>query len=85
MSNSFTIAEGSDYVIVDDIDKDGKADIYFYSRFFKNNYSSGALASTHFTGYNNTNVNEGGLGISAPDINADGYPEIILGSWWSHF
>jgi hypothetical protein len=85
LSNSFTIAEGSDYVIVDDIDKDGKADIYFYSRFFKNNYSSGALASTHFTGYNNTNVNEGGLGISAPDINADGYPEIILGSWWSHF
>jgi hypothetical protein len=84
LSNSITINEGSSLVIVDDIDKDGKNDIYFYNRFFKNNYTSGALLSSHFTGFTNSQVNEGGLGISAPDINADGYPEIILGSWWSH-
>ena len=84
MSNSITINEGSNLVIVDDIDKDGISDFYFYNRFFKNNYTSGTLSSSNFTGYTNSQVNEGGLGISAPDINADGYPEIILGSWWSH-
>ncbi len=86
LSNAFTINEGGDFVIVDDIDKDGKNDIYFYNRCFKNNYTTGTLASTHFTGYTNNQVGEGGgVGVSAPDINADGYPEIILGSWWSHF
>ncbi len=86
LSNAFTINEGSDFLIVDDIDKDGKNDIYFYNRFFKNSYSTGTLASANFTAYTNTQVGEGGgVGISAPDINADGYPEIILGSWWSHF
>ena len=84
LSNSITINEGSNLVIVDDIDKDGKVDLYFYNRFWKNNYSSGTLTSANFTGFTNSQVNEGGLGISAPDINADGYPEIILGSWWSH-
>jgi hypothetical protein len=86
LSNAFTINEGSDFVIVDDLDKDGKNDIYFYNRFFKNNFSTGTIASTHFTAYTNSQVGEGGgVGISSPDINADGYPEIILGSWWSHF
>jgi hypothetical protein len=85
LSNAFTINEGSDFVIVDDIDKDGKNDIYFYNRFLKNNYTSGTLASSNFTAYTNNQVGEGGgVGVSAPDINADGYPEIILGSWWSH-
>jgi hypothetical protein len=85
LSNAFTINEGNVYLIVDDIDKDGKVDLYFYNRFFKNNYSTGSIASSNFTGFTNSLVDEGGLGISAPDINADGYPEIILGSWWSHY
>jgi hypothetical protein len=85
LSNSFTISNGTYYPIVDDIDKDGIVDIYTWNKFFKNNYSTGALSSSNFSEFTNSLVNEGGLGISAPDFNADGYPDIILGSWWSHF
>lgn len=85
LSNSITINNGTYYPIVDDIDNDGIVDIYTWNKFFKNNYSTGTLSSSNFTEFSNSLVDEGGLGISAPDINADGYPEIILGSWWSHY
>jgi hypothetical protein len=85
LSNSFTINNGTYYPIVDDFDKDGIVDIYTWNRFFKNNYSTGTLSSSNFAEFTNNLVDEGGLGISAPDFNADGYPEIVLGSWWSHF
>jgi hypothetical protein len=85
LSNTITINEGSDYVVVDDIDKDGNVDIYIWNKFVKNNYSTGTLTSSNFSVFTNSLVDEGGLGISSPDLNADGYPEIILGSWWSHY
>ena len=85
LSNSFTISDGTFYPIIDDLDKDGILDIYTWNKFFKNNYSTGTLSSTNFTAYTSSLVNEGGLGISAPDFNADGYPEILLGAWWSQF
>lgn len=84
LSNSFNIAIGHVYVIVDDLDKDGKNDIYLYNKYLKNNYTTGSLTSSNFTTYTNTLVDEGSSGSSSLDLNGDAYPEIYLGAWWSH-
>jgi gliding motility-associated-like protein len=84
LTNSFSIAIGHVYVIVDDLDKDGKNDIYLYNKYLKNSYASGGLLSTNFTTYTNTLVDEGSSGSSSLDLNGDAYPEIYLGAWWSH-
>ena len=84
LTNSFTIAIGHVYVIVDDLDKDGNNDIYLYNKYLKNGFVSGTLTSANFTTYTNSLVDEGSSGSSSVDLNGDAYPEIFLGAWWSH-
>ena len=85
LSNPITLALGHQYIIIDDLDKDDKNDLYIYNRFLKNDFVSGTLSSSNFTPFTNPHVIEGASGSSSMDINGDGFPEIVLGAWWSQF
>jgi len=82
LSSPVSISVGHQYLIIDDLDNDGKNDLYLYNKFLKNGYTSGTFSSSAFSEFTISVVNEGSSGCSVADLNGDGFPEIFVGTFW---
>ncbi len=82
LSSPVSISVGHQYLIIDDLDNDGKNDLYLYNKFLKNGYTTGTFSSSAFSEFTISVVNEGSSGCSVADLNGDGFPEIFVGTFW---
>lgn len=82
LSSPVSLSVGHQYLIIDDLDNDGKNDLYLYNKFLKNGYTTGTFSSSAFSEFTISVVNEGSSGCSVADLNGDGFPEIFVGTFW---